>query len=40
MANQTGVDLTEAFKKNLIKKTQRDHSRHINNKKLKDGNNQ
>lgn len=40
LANQTGVDLTEAFKKNLDKKTIRDHSRHINNQKLKDGNDQ
>jgi NTP pyrophosphatase (non-canonical NTP hydrolase) len=35
IANQTGTDLTEAFKKNLEKKTKRDHIRHINNKKLK-----
>lgn len=34
IANQTGVDLTEAFKKNLDKKTARDRNRHINNKKL------
>ena len=34
IANQTGVDLTEAFEKNLDKKTARDMKRHINNKKL------
>lgn len=35
LANQTGVDLTEAFEKNLEKKTKRDATRHINNEKLK-----
>ena len=35
LANQTGVDLTEAFKKNLEKKTKRDATRHLNNEKLK-----
>ena len=35
MANQTGVDLEDAFKKNMKKKTTRDHSRHIENEKLK-----
>ncbi|MFV0536639.1 MAG: nucleotide pyrophosphohydrolase [Dysgonomonas sp.] len=35
MANQTGIDLTEAFKKNIEKKTNRDKDRHINNEKLK-----
>jgi len=34
LANQTGVDLNEAFQKNLIKKTTRDKDRHKNNKKL------
>ncbi len=34
LANQTGVDLTEAFKKNMEKKTNRDKTRHKNNKKL------
>lgn len=34
IANQTGVDLTEAFARNLEKKTQRDNKRHINNPKL------
>lgn len=34
IANQTGVDLTEALGKNLDKKTKRDKERHINNKKL------
>lgn len=35
LANQTGVDLTEAFKKNIEKKTNRDKDRHKNNEKLK-----
>lgn len=35
LANQTGVDLTEAFEKNLEKKTTRDANRHSNNQKLK-----
>lgn len=35
LANQTGVNLTEAFIKNLEKKTNRDKTRHINNEKLK-----
>src|ERR1043165_2862651 len=35
LANQTGIDLTEALQKNLDKKTLRDHSRHHNNDKLK-----
>jgi NTP pyrophosphatase (non-canonical NTP hydrolase) len=34
LANQTGVDLTTAFKKNLEKKTNRDKERHKNNSKL------
>lgn len=34
LANQTGVDLTAAFEKNIRKKTERDSTRHINNKKL------
>lgn len=34
LANQTGVDLTSAFQKNLQKKTERDKNRHINNLKL------
>lgn len=34
IANQTGVDLTKAFEKNILKKTNRDHTRHLNNKKL------
>lgn len=34
MANQTGVDLTEALKKNLEKKTKRDKDRHHSNKKI------
>jgi NTP pyrophosphatase (non-canonical NTP hydrolase) len=34
LANQTGVDLTEAFKKNMEKKTERDQHRHLNNDKL------
>ena len=36
LANQTGVDLTEALKKNFDKKTTRDAERHQNNSKLKD----
>lgn len=35
LANQTGVNLTEALQKNLDKKTQRDADRHKNNEKLK-----
>ena len=35
IANQTGVDLEDAFNKNMKKKTTRDHSRHIENEKLK-----
>ena len=35
IANQTGVDLTEAFEKNILKKTSRDNLRHKNNVKLK-----
>ena len=35
LANQTGVDLTEALARNLAKKTKRDATRHINNPKLK-----
>ena len=34
LANQTGIDLTEAFEKNLDKKKKRDNKRHINNPKL------
>lgn len=34
LANQTGVDLTEAFKKNMQKKTDRDRDRHHQNPKL------
>jgi NTP pyrophosphatase (non-canonical NTP hydrolase) len=34
LANQTGVDLTEAFRKNLEKKTLRDKERHHENPKL------
>ena len=35
LANQTGVDLTEALKKNFEKKTKRDMERHKQNDKLK-----
>lgn len=35
LANQTGIDLEEALKKNLEKKTIRDADRHKNNEKLK-----
>jgi len=34
LANQTGVDLTEALKKNFEKKNIRDKDRHINNPKI------
>lgn len=34
LANQTGVDLTQALEENLRKKTQRDKDRHHNNPKL------
>ena len=34
LENQTGVDLTDAFKRNLQKKSSRDKSRHLQNKKL------
>ncbi|NPD90797.1 nucleotide pyrophosphohydrolase [Xylanibacter muris] len=34
IANQTGIDLTEEFRKNIEKKTRRDKTRHINNPKL------
>lgn len=40
IANQTGVDLTEAFERNLEKKTQRDNKRHINNPKLSEHGNE
>lgn len=35
LANQTGINLEEALKKNLDKKTNRDSERHLNNEKLK-----
>ena len=35
IANQTGINLTEALEKNLDKKTQRDSTRHQENEKLK-----
>jgi NTP pyrophosphatase (non-canonical NTP hydrolase) len=35
IANQTDIDLTEAFTKSIKKKTKRDHSRHKENPKLK-----
>ena len=35
LANQTGIDLEDAVRKNLDKKTKRDHSRHKENEKLK-----
>ena len=35
LANQTGVDLQQAFVKKLEAKTRRDHDRHQNNEKLK-----
>ena len=36
LANQTGVDLTEALRKNLDKKTKRDATRHAENEKLRE----
>ena len=35
LANQTGVNLTEAFEKNMQKKTDRDNTRHLENMKIK-----
>ncbi|WP_224488884.1 nucleotide pyrophosphohydrolase [Robertkochia flava] len=35
LANQTGIDLQEAFDRKMDKKTRRDHQRHHNNEKLK-----
>lgn len=35
LANQTGINLTEALEKNLVKKSIRDADRHRNNEKLK-----
>jgi len=35
LANQTGVNLTEAFERNMEKKNTRDATRHMENKKLK-----
>lgn len=35
LANQTGCDLTQAFKRNIEKKTSRDRDRHSQNSKLK-----
>ena len=39
LANQTGVDLTDAFRRNLEKKSLRDASRHWDNEKLHRDNN-
>ena len=36
IANQTGTNLTEAFRRSIEKKTKRDQDRHINNPKLKE----
>jgi NTP pyrophosphatase (non-canonical NTP hydrolase) len=35
LANQTGIDLQDAFDKKMDKKAKRDHNRHHNNQKLK-----
>ena len=35
LANQTGINLQEAFEKNMAKKTEREATRHLNNEKLK-----
>lgn len=40
LANQTGVDMEEAFNKNIEKKTVRDADRHLNNAKLHDNKDQ
>lgn len=37
LANQTGVDLSRAFHRNLAKKTARDRDRHHSNEKLRPG---
>ena len=37
LANQTGVNLTEAFRQSIEKKTRRDAERHRNNPKLQQG---
>ncbi|MGI6219661.1 MAG: nucleotide pyrophosphohydrolase [Bacteroidaceae bacterium] len=37
LANQTGVDLTQAFRETIEKKTRRDRTRHLENPKLKNG---
>lgn len=34
IANQTGTDLTDALRQNIVKKTNRDNKRHLNNNKL------
>lgn len=34
IANQTGIDLTQALEQNLLKKTKRDSTRHLSNNKL------
>jgi len=39
IANQTGINLTQAFEKNLNKKIKRDSTRHKKNQKLKNQNN-
>ena len=36
LANQTGTDLTEAFRKNMLKKTERDRDRHRQSDKLRE----
>jgi len=36
LANQTGVDLSEAFERNMAKKTGRDRDRHASNPKLRE----
>jgi NTP pyrophosphatase (non-canonical NTP hydrolase) len=35
LANQTGINLSEALRQNILKKTMRDAERHKNNRKLK-----
>ncbi|MCS7004158.1 MAG: nucleotide pyrophosphohydrolase [Cytophagales bacterium] len=36
IANQTHIDLTEAFQRNIEKKTSRDHQRHLQNTKIRE----
>lgn len=35
LANQTGINLSEALEKNILKKSKRDNTRHLSNSKLR-----